>query len=526
MPRDAIFLTLSAPPLQFPVTPPALLSPDSTFASVITTVNDINQYTTKLVGNGQLAVTANAAFDTNVLFVDAVNNRVGIVNSTPGHVLRVDGTTSLNGAVNALSTLGVTGIATFAANVTTTGTLTANIVVLQGALSANGSNGTATHVLTTNGSGVYWAAGGGGGASANSTGGNGAIQFYNGSNLGSSSKLIVADDGYASKIAVGNATANVTMHGWYLWGPALIANSGSTTIILGAENNTYDGSDNGSNNSGKLQGNSISLQSRTGTVAIFKTIQNITTSDYIHAYDAGKLLRCNSASASSLYFTAENGGGSYIETTMLGAKWYLFQEGAGQISVMSDGAPGGLTILFRGPTTTTGQYSLLTAELITANATHREFATTLSYPSTASPTFAGLTISGYSTVQGLLEKATIASTRANGTINFDTSTQSVVFYTANTANNWTLNLRGNSSTTLNAVMSTGQSLTLVFAVTNGSTAYYANAHQIDGANVTPKWQDGAAPFAGSANAVDVYVYTVIKTAASTYTLLGSRTKFA
>ena len=45
--------------------------------------------------------------------------------------------------------------------------------------------------------------------------------------------------------------------------------------------------------------------------------------------------------------------------------------------------------------------------------------------------------------------------------------------------------------------------------------------------MTPKWQGGTAPSAGNASSIDVYVYTIIKTAATpTYTVLGSQTQFA
>jgi hypothetical protein len=75
-------------------------------------------------------------------------------------------------------------------------------------------------------------------------------------------------------------------------------------------------------------------------------------------------------------------------------------------------------------------------------------------------------------------------------------------------------------------MSTGQSLTVAFLVTQGATAYYNSAVQIDGSSVTPKWQGGTAPAAGNASSIDSYVYTIIKTGSATFTVLASQTKFA
>jgi hypothetical protein len=75
-------------------------------------------------------------------------------------------------------------------------------------------------------------------------------------------------------------------------------------------------------------------------------------------------------------------------------------------------------------------------------------------------------------------------------------------------------------------MSTGQSLTVAFLVTQGSTAYYNSVVQIDGSSVTPKYQGGTAWSAGNASGIDAYVYTIIKTASATFTVLASQTRFA
>ena len=125
----------------------------------------------------------------------------------------------------------------------------------------------------------------------------------------------------------------------------------------------------------------------------------------------------------------------------------------------------------------------------------------------------------------MMEKATVSATAATGTINFDAITQPVLFYTSNASANWTVNLRGSSGVSLNSMMATGQSLTVAFLVTQGSTAYYNSAFQIDGSAVTPRWQGGSAPTAGNASGVDVYTYTVIKTGSATYSVFASLTQF-
>jgi hypothetical protein len=124
------------------------------------------------------------------------------------------------------------------------------------------------------------------------------------------------------------------------------------------------------------------------------------------------------------------------------------------------------------------------------------------------------------------ELTSVSATAATGTINFDANTQSDVFYTTNASANWTLNVRGDSSTTLSSMLAVGDSITVTFKVTNGTTAYYQTAFQIDGSAVTPKWQGGLAPTGGNASSIDVYTFNIVKTAATpTYTVFASQTKF-
>jgi hypothetical protein len=238
---------------------------------------------------------------------------------------------------------------------------------------------------------------------------------------------------------------------------------------------------------------------------------------------------------------------------------------------------------------------------------------------TSGATLTSLTVNGTSNLNGstsslaivtknIAETTTISAIASTGTINFDLTTQSVLYYTTAASGNWTINIRGNSSTTLNSIMSVGQSLTMVFlaqnqniaAVTatitiaspavvtisgtlpaNGTpvtfsttgalptgltvgTVYYVvnasgstfnvaatvggsaiitsgsqsgtqtvtyyglfnNVLQIDGTTITPKWQGGSAPTYGNNGAVDVYTYTIIKTASTpVYTALASLTLF-
>ena len=133
---------------------------------------------------------------------------------------------------------------------------------------------------------------------------------------------------------------------------------------------------------------------------------------------------------------------------------------------------------------------------------------------------------GASKIEQVAEKITNSATAFTGTINFDVITQSIFNATSNASGNWTLNVRGNSSNTLNSIMDTGESITVVTIVPQGGTAYYNSTFKIDGSSVTPKWQGGSAPTEGNTSSSDTYSYTIIKTADATFTVLASQTQFA
>jgi hypothetical protein len=144
---------------------------------------------------------------------------------------------------------------------------------------------------------------------------------------------------------------------------------------------------------------------------------------------------------------------------------------------------------------------------------------------TAKQTFTGSSSVISSKFVNALEGVTVSATAATGTINYDVTTQSILFYTSNASANWTVNFRGSSGTSLNTAMATGESITVVFLVTNGTTAYYNNAVTIDGTSVTPKWQGGSAPTVGNASSVDAYSYSIVKTGSAAYTVFASQVQF-
>ena len=138
-----------------------------------------------------------------------------------------------------------------------------------------------------------------------------------------------------------------------------------------------------------------------------------------------------------------------------------------------------------------------------------------------------LTSLGNLTIQRGFESFVTNATGATGTINFDVITQSILFHTGNATANCTVNVRGNSTITLDTLLSSNQSLTIVFLNKVGATAYINNTFQIDGSTQTVNWVNAASPGSTTllTSANQSYAYTIMKTGANTYTVLGSLTEY-
>ena len=136
-----------------------------------------------------------------------------------------------------------------------------------------------------------------------------------------------------------------------------------------------------------------------------------------------------------------------------------------------------------------------------------------------------VTFLGTGKIQAVKEKVTVTAVATTGATNFDFLTQAVLYHTTTATGQFTINLRGSSSTTLNNMLSVGESVTGAFLNTN--TTFYVSTITIDGSstNVTLEYQGGSAPSSGNAG-IDVYSFTAIKTATTpAYTILASQTQF-
>jgi len=136
-----------------------------------------------------------------------------------------------------------------------------------------------------------------------------------------------------------------------------------------------------------------------------------------------------------------------------------------------------------------------------------------------------LTVQNVTSLNTILENAKIEAAAASGSLQLNTLSNLILYYSQDATDNFSINIKGNDVTTLNSVLDIGESITVTFLATNGATPYYLTQVEIDGSPVTPKWQAGVVPGYGNPNAVDVYSFAIIKTANATFTVLASQVTF-
>ena len=151
-----------------------------------------------------------------------------------------------------------------------------------------------------------------------------------------------------------------------------------------------------------------------------------------------------------------------------------------------------------------------------------------SAPSTFVGDIFGANISFTGTITGsvgyLLERANIVPTAPPAVTNLDLLTAPILYFTSNTTQNLTANIRGNATIPLNDLLSVGQSSTFVIFVPN-ATAFYVNTVKVDNTSLTPYWQGGFTITSGNANSIDIYTFAVLKTANATFKIFASQVKY-
>ena len=125
----------------------------------------------------------------------------------------------------------------------------------------------------------------------------------------------------------------------------------------------------------------------------------------------------------------------------------------------------------------------------------------------------------------IFEKVNIVSGTSNSNTNIDLLTSSVWLFTSSNNGNFTPNFRGNSTTSLDNMMSTGQVIVATIISQNSGSSGYSNSMNIDGSGQTIYWSNDEAPDERGGNSgYDVYQYSIIKTGGgNSYLVLANRT---
>jgi hypothetical protein len=126
--------------------------------------------------------------------------------------------------------------------------------------------------------------------------------------------------------------------------------------------------------------------------------------------------------------------------------------------------------------------------------------------------------------EGILkEQVTVTAGKLSDNTNINLENGMVHLFTTTETTTSTPNLRYNGSTSLNSKMAIGEAISVTLITTAAAGGYSAQL-TIDGSAVTENWIGGSAPDAGGSSGVDIYAYTIIKTADATFTVIGSLSK--
>jgi hypothetical protein len=132
-----------------------------------------------------------------------------------------------------------------------------------------------------------------------------------------------------------------------------------------------------------------------------------------------------------------------------------------------------------------------------------------------------------STLEGVLVapireavKTDVSVISADPTVtDLDLRSKQVYLYSGNATGNFTLNLRGDGSNTLNSVLSDGNSISATVMVGMGASLYALTDVKIDGVTQTVKWTNSSKTL--TASKLNIISITAIKTANATFTVVGT-----
>lgn len=140
--------------------------------------------------------------------------------------------------------------------------------------------------------------------------------------------------------------------------------------------------------------------------------------------------------------------------------------------------------------------------------------------------FTSLTVNGGISIGGeVLGNVNITAGTLLANQDIDLADGMVHYFTTNETGIATANIRIGVSTSLDSRMKIGDTAAVNILITPNA-AGYSTCINIDGSFNDVKWLNGSTPSSGSASGIDSYNYQIIKTASSTFTVLGFVDNFA
>jgi len=109
------------------------------------------------------------------------------------------------------------------------------------------------------------------------------------------------------------------------------------------------------------------------------------------------------------------------------------------------------------------------------------------------------------------------------TLTVDIDSQDIINLTGNSSGQLAINVRGTSSQSYNDAIEVGKARTFVVIQTNGTASYLGPTFSIDGISQTVLKSNNV--WDGFPNSTESYTFTIIKTAASTYKVIGGYSRF-
>jgi len=135
------------------------------------------------------------------------------------------------------------------------------------------------------------------------------------------------------------------------------------------------------------------------------------------------------------------------------------------------------------------------------------------------------TLTGAANLSGLLrEQVNIVAGKLNTNSYIYLEDGMVHYYTTAETTSITPNITYSSSTTLDSVMSVGETISVTVITTRSSAGPHTSAFLVDNAVPTTHWVGGSAPTDGGTSGVDIFTNTIIKTGSATFINIANLVK--